>query len=301
MKEEEALQAVAVRPTLAYRARRWARGAGRSVRAEPLGTAGLAVCLLAIYMGVLAPWVAPYEPNIVNPAELLQAPSARHWFGTDDLGRDMYSRIVHGTRVSLVVAFFAIVIGKVMGYMVGVVSGYIGGRLDMVLQRVVDAMLAFPTILLALALVAMLGSGLDKVVAAISIVFFPSAVRVARGTVLSVKENVYVDAARVVGASNLRIIVRHVLPNSLAPFFIVASAALGSAILVEASLSFLGLGVPPPHSSWGRMLAGGAEQYGLLAPWMVVAPGVAIMVLVLAFNLLGDAMRDMLDPRLRGS
>ncbi len=300
MKQPEVLQRPAARVMLAHQARQWASNGGRFVRTQPLGAAGLIICSVLVFMGVFAPWVVPYDPNVADHTARLVSPGASHWFGTDELGRDLYSRIIHGTRVSLVVAFFSIGIGKVFGYFLGVVSGYVGGRVDLVLQRVIDAMLAFPTILLALTLVAVLGSGLEKTVAAISIVFFPSATRIARGTVLSVKENVYVDAARVIGASPLRLIMRHILPNSLAPFFIVASAALGAAILVEASLSFLGLGVPPPHPSWGRMLAGSAEEFGLVAPWLVIAPGVAIMVLVLAFNLLGDSVRDLLDPRLRG-
>jgi len=282
------------------RFRHGGRAAWRFATMQPLGALGLIICLLAILAGVFAPAVAPYPVNVGDHLERLQAPSAKHLLGTDEFGRDLFSRIVHGARISLYVAFFSIGIGKTTGYLLGIISGYIGGRFDMVLQRVVDAMMAFPTILLALIMVAMLGAGLTQVITAISIVNFPNAVRLARGTVLSVKENVYIDASRAIGASPLRIMLRHVLPNSMAPFLIITSVALGSAILVEASLSFLGLGVPPPHASWGRMLSGGAQQYGLLAPWMVVAPGLAIMLLVLGFNLLGDSLRDILDPRLRG-
>ncbi|MEK7777106.1 MAG: ABC transporter permease, partial [Chloroflexota bacterium] len=246
------------------------------------------------------PWIAPYDPTLTSPGEGLQPPGVRHWFGTDQLGRDLYSRILGGARVSLQVSFFSIAIGTTAGYLLGIVSGYIGGKLDDWLQRAIDAMLAFPPILLALTIVAVLGPGLDKVVFAISFTFAPRAARVSRGVVLSVKENVYIDAARVVGSSTTRIVLWHILPNSMAPYLILASVALGGAILTEAALSYLGLGVPDPYPSWGRMMSGAAQELALIAPWMVLFPGAAISVIVLAFNLFGDALRDIWDPRLRG-
>ncbi len=272
----------------------------RLARRQPLGAVGLLVCLVALAAGAFAPWVQRYDMNAGSAGERLQGPSASHWFGTDEQGRDLYSRIVNGARISLYVAFFSIGLGTTSGYLLGVVSGYLGGWVDMILQRVMDALLALPAILLALALVAVLGSGVDKIIAAISIVYCPRAARVSYGVVLSLKANVYVDAARVIGASPMRIIFRHILPNSLAPYVILASVALGAAILLEASLSFLGLGVPPPHPSWGRMLSGAAQHYALGAPWLVIVPGASIMVLVLAFNFFGDALRDLWDPKLRG-
>lgn len=258
------------------------------------------ICIIVIIAGLFSPWVARYDPNHTDANVRLQAPGASHWFGTDHQGRDLYSRIVHGARISLVVSFTAIFLGTSIGYLVGIVSGYLGGKSDLVIQRIVDGMLAFPSILLALAMVASLGPGIDRVVLAIGVTLFPRAARIARGVVLSAKENVYVDAARVIGASKMRIMLRHILPNSMAPYLILASIALGGAILTEASLSFLGLGVPPPHASWGRMLTGAAVELALVAPWLLIIPGLAIMLLVLGFNLFGDALRDVWDPRLRG-
>ncbi|MDO8750382.1 MAG: ABC transporter permease [Dehalococcoidia bacterium] len=301
MSEQGIIERVAVRPGMAQQLHRGAKGLLRFTRTQPLGTVGMAICVLALIMGTFAPWVARYDPNKGDSLERLQAPSAKYWFGTDALGRDLYSRIVAGARISLYVAFFSIAIGTAVGYLLGMVSGYLGGKVDLILERLVDAMLAFPAILLALALVSVLGAGLDKVILAISITFLPRAARVSRGVVLSVKENVYVDACRVIGASNLRIMLRHVLPNSLAPFLILASLALGTAILTEASLSYLGLGVPPPHASWGRELSGSAQSFALVAPWLMIFPGIAIMMVVLAFNVFGDSLRDVWDPRLRGS
>ncbi len=281
-------------------ARRWRSALIKLARTQPLGTLGLIICIVVIFLGVFAPWVSRYDPFVTAPFDRLHGPSISHWMGTDEYGRDMYSRIVYGARVSLYVSFFSIAIGTFVGYLVGIFSGYVGGKADELLQRVVDAMLAFPSLLLALTIVSVLGAGLDKVIAAIAVTLAPRATRVARGVVLSVKENVYVDAARVVGASPIRIMVRHVLPNAMAPFLVLASVALGAAILTEASLSFLGLGVPPPHPSWGRMLSGAAQNLALLAPWLMVFPGAAIMVLVLGFNLFGDTLRDIWDPKMRG-
>jgi len=272
----------------------------RFARRQPLGTIGLLICLVALFAGVLAPWVDRYDWNEANYRVRLQGPSASHWFGTDEAGRDLYSRIVHGTRISLYVAFFSIALGTTIGYLLGAVSGYFRGWVDLILQRLIDAMLALPAILMALAMVAVLGAGVDKVIAAISIVYLPRAARVSRGVALSLRENAYVDAATVIGASPMRVVLRHILPNSLAPYLILASVSLGGAILLEASLSFLGLGVPPPSPSWGGMLASSAAQYALSNPWMVLIPGAVIMLLVLAFNLFGDSLRDVWDPKLRG-
>lgn len=279
---------------------RWLKGMRRLARTQPLGTMGFFICAFIMFMAVFAPLVDRYDPNDTDPYAPAESPSAAHWFGTDEFGRDMYSRMVHGARISLYVAFFSIFLGTSGGYLLGLISGYAGGRFDLLLQRVIDAVLAFPALLLALTMVSVFSPGVDKVIFAISITIIPRAARIARGVAMSVKENVYVDAARVVGASPVRVLLRHVLPNSMAPYLILASVGLGGAILTEASLSYLGLGVPPPDPSWGRMLSGYAQSRMLAAPWMVIIPGGSIMLLVLGFNLLGDAVRDIWDPKMRG-
>ncbi len=286
--------------TLGQRAARLGHNSLKFVRTQPLGTLGVVIIVITLVFGLFGPLLDRYDPEHAVPAVRLQGPTGAHWFGTDHLGRDIYARIVAGTRVSLQVAFFSIVVGTTAGYMLGILSGYVGGKLDDVLERLVDALLAFPPILLALILVSVLGAGLDKVIIAISFTLAPRAARISRGVVLSVKENVYIDASRVIGANDIRIMLRHILPNTMAPYLILASVALGGAILTEASLSFLGLGVPPPHPSWGRELSGNTANYTLVNPWMAIFPGAAIMLLVLAFNLFGDALRDIWDPRLRG-
>ncbi len=301
MQSQVALPKVSPAVRLAQRTSRWLFTSARFARRKPLGFLGIFICASAIVFA-LAPSVFQTEdPNFGgNYVNALNGPTLSHFFGTDEQGRDIYSRIVAGARISLIVAFYAIGMGSISGFLLGIVSGYFGGWVDLILQRMVDSMLAFPGILLALTLVAVFGGGLKAVIIAVGVVFIPGALRITRGTVLSTKQNVYVDASRVIGASNLRIMLRHILPNVLAPFLVVASVALGNAILIEASLSFLGLGVPPPYPSWGRMLSGNASQYATIAPWMVLAPGVAISILVLGFNLFGDALRDIWDPRLRG-
>lgn len=283
-----------------HRALRIGIGAARFARKEPVGALALVIIIGMILMAVFAYQVAPYEPNTPNVAERLQGPSAAHWFGTDVLGRDMYSRIVHGARVSFIVAFFSIGIGTTSGYMLGLIGGYVGGRFDLAVQRVMDVLLALPGILKALVIVTLLGAGIDKVIIAIAVAHIPGPARIARGVVLSTKENVYVEASRTVGASGIRIMLVHLLPNCMAPFLILASIGLAQAILTEASLSYLGLGVPPPHASWGRMLSTASISHFADAPWLVIAPGLAIMSLVLVFNMFGDTLRDLWDPKLRG-
>ncbi|MFH1141031.1 MAG: ABC transporter permease [Chloroflexota bacterium] len=278
----------------------WGQRVGRFFRFYPLGAFGLVICIIMIILGLFGQWIAPYDPNVVDADVRLTGPSSSHWFGTDELGRDVMSRIIRGAAVSLRVSFFAIGIGTCGGYVLGAISGYMGGMFDLLVQRFVDMMMAMPGLLLAMTIVAVLGPGLPQVIMALSFSFFFGPVRVSRGVVLSIKENAYVDAGRVIGASQLRMLVRHIIPNAMAPFLIVASTALGAAVLAEASLSYLGLGVPPPHPSWGRALSGSAAIYAQVAPWTVISPGVAIMLLVLGFNLFGDALRDIWDPRLRG-
>ena len=301
MREQRAIEQVAVGARAGQQLQRWGRGLRRFARTQPLGAVGLVIVSGIILVAVFAPWVGRYDPLATSGKERLISPGLDHFFGTDPLGRDIFSRIVHGARISLYVSFFSIALGTSFGYLIGIVTGFFGGKLDILLQRVIDAMLAFPSILLALTMVAVLGPGIDKVITAISVIYIPRAARVARGVALSTRENVYIDAARVVGASTRRIMFRHILPNSLAPYLILASVALGAAILIEASLSFLGLGVPPPAPSWGRMLSGSSMDFALIAPYMMIFPGISIMLLVMGFNLFGDALRDVWDPRLRGS
>ena len=277
---------------------RWLR---RLLARKPLGAMGLALVVLWVVSGVLAPLVTPgHEPYAQDYTVALQVPSATNWLGTDQFGRDLYARIIYGSRLSLLIAFTAVGIGGTVGLMLGIASGYLGGWVDSLLMRVVDVLLAFPGLLLILALVAVLGSGVDKIVIALTVLSTPRTMRIIRGQVLSIKQSLYIESARAVGASSSRIMLHHILPNVMATFLILATSLLGGFILTEATLSFLGLGVPPPEPSWGRMLSGGAQAYAQTAPWLVIFPGAAITSLVLGFNLFGDALRDLWDPRLRG-
>ncbi len=280
--------------------RRLGLGTLRFAKKQPLGAAGLAMVLVVAVAAVFAPLLGTGDPNLDDFTARLQPPSGAHWFGTDNFGRDLWTRILFGARISLEVGFLSVFTGSLLGLVIGVATGFVGGFVDTVTERIVEMTLAIPALLLALALMATLGAGVDKVIIAIAITYLPRTVRVMRGTVLSVKENVYVEAARAIGASTPRIVFRHILPNVAAPYLIVASSLLGGAILTEATLSFLGLGIPPPHPSWGRMLAGNVSSYAVTAPWLVVFPGLAISWIVLGFNLFGDALRDIWDPRLRG-
>lgn len=273
-------------------------------RRKPLGTAGAVVILLSIFLAVFAPVIAPYDPYEFNLNEKglpvrLQSPNGEFLFGTDPLGRDVLSRIIYGARVSLLVGLLSVAIGTAIGTSIGLASGYWEGKVDQVLQRIVDTLMSFPGIVLALAVMAVLGQSLTNIILVIGLVIAPGSSRVVRGAVLSIKHNVYIDAARSVGASDLRIVLRHVLPNVFAPVIILASVWIGNAIVIEAALSFLGLGTPPPTPTWGGMLAGEGQRNLENAPYLAIFPGVAISITVLAFNMLGDALRDVLDPRLR--
>ncbi|MCY4616416.1 MAG: ABC transporter permease [Chloroflexi bacterium] len=280
--------------------RHWLLDASIRVLKKPLGFVSAFVIGVLVASALAAPYVAPFDPIAIS-IETFQAPNSTYFFGTDDLGRDMFSRILHGSRISLYVGFLAVCLGSLGGALVGLISGFAGGWIDMVIQRVVDAVLAFPGIVLAMSLVAVLGTSTTNALLAIAIVIIPFQSRVVRGAVLSVKQNVYVEAAEAVGASPQRIMFRHVLPNVVAPILILISASLGNAILIEAGLSFLGLSTQPPEPSWGLMLSGTGRRYMEEAPWLAIFPGLAIALTVLAFNLLGDVIRDVLDPRLRGT
>jgi peptide/nickel transport system permease protein len=273
----------------------------RFVRKKPLGAAGGALILVMVITALFAELLQTHDPIATNAAYTLGRPNLEHLLGTDHLGRDIYSRIVHGARVSLVVGVASTVLGSVLGGIIGLLSGYIGGKTDLVTQRLLDILQGLPLLVLALVMSAALGPSVQNVVIAISIPIIPRAARVIRSSVLSIREMQYVEAARSLGVRHLRIAFRHILPNTIGPFIVLCTAQLGSAILVEATLSYLGLGVPEPYPSWGRMLSVSAAEYAQKAPHLVLFPGIAISLAVFGSNLLGDALRDTLDPRLRGS
>jgi peptide/nickel transport system permease protein len=280
--------------------RLWGKGLLRFARTKPLGMAGGVIIFTMIVVAIFANLLATHDPTATNAQATFASPNKTYWLGTDKLGRDVYSRIVHGARVSLIVGLGSTILGAVVGGILGLVSGYFLGKVDLLLQRLMDIMQAMPLLVLALVMVAALGPSLPNVIIAISIPIIPVAARVIRSSTLQIRAMTYVEAARAVGCGDWRTAFVHVLPNTLGPFMVLTTAQLGSAILTEASLSFLGLGVPEPHPSWGRMLSGAAAEYAQKAPWLVVFPGLAISLAVLGFNLLGDALRDVLDPRLRG-
>ena len=274
---------------------------GRVARNKPVGTFSAVVSIVMVLSGIFADAVAPFDPLEAHVKDRLQGPSLTYWMGTDNLGRDVFSRVTHGARISLLIAIPAVILGVGVGSIIGIISGYLGGWFDLLVQRLLDASQAIPSLILALAVIAVLGAGIDKVIYVIAFIAVPWNGRVVRGSVLSIKENQYIDAARSVGAGNLRIMFRHILPNVVAPILVLVSVLLGAAIIIEASLSFLGLGVPPPEPSWGGMLSREGRSFMERAPTLALFPGLAISVVVLAFNLLGDTLRDIWDPRLRGS
>ncbi len=271
----------------------------RFVRRKPLGAISGAVLILLILTAIFAPVIATHDPILQSGPERLQAPSSDHWMGTDNLGRDVFSRVVFGARISLEVGFFAIGLGTAFGLVIGVMSGYLGGKLDLVVQRFVDVLMGFPFIVLAMILVVALGASLWNVAIALSVAIVPRVIRLSRSSTLMVKEEMYVMAAQTIGVSLPRMVFVHILPNTLGPVFVLVTGALGGVIVAEAGLAFLGLGIPPPAPSWGGMLNVGARGYMEAAPWMVIFPGLALSSVVFTFALLGDALRDVLDPRLR--
>ncbi|MDP2329359.1 MAG: ABC transporter permease [Reyranella sp.] len=268
-------------------------------RRQPLGTFGLAIVVIMFAAGVSAEWIAPYDPEEIDFNAMMEAPSWAHVLGTDQLGRDIFSRLVYGARTALIVGFSAAFMGGAIGLVLGVSSAYFGGWFDLLFQRVLDVLMAFPLIILALAVVAVFGTGVFNVILAITIPLIPRCGRVVRASALAVREIPYVDAARALGFGHARIVLRHMVPNVMAPFLIMLSAFVGQAILAEASLSYLGLGVQEPVPAWGLMLQGGAEEYATTAPWIAVFPGLAIMLTVLGISLFGDSLRDAIDPKLR--
>ena len=268
-------------------------------RKNPLGTFGFGFVMLMVFAALFADVITIHDPVAISFANMLVSPNADFFLGTDQLGRDIFSRIVYGARTALLVGICASVIGSAIGLVLGVASAYFGGTFDLLFQRVMDVFMAFPLIILALAIVSIFGGGIDKVILAITIPFTPRCARVVRSNALAIREIPYVDAARAMGFSHLRIILRHMVPNVMAPYLIMLTSFLGQAILLEASLSYLGMGVQEPTPAWGLMLQGGAEEFAESAPWVAIWPGVAISLAVFAFNLFGDGVRDTLDPKLR--
>lgn len=269
-------------------------------RRQRLGIVGVMLLSLTVIAAIGAPWIAPYSPNKIDALHVLQSPGMHHLLGTDSLGRDVFSRILYGARVSLYAGFVVVSVSMIIGTAIGLVAGYAGGITDAVLMRLMDALLAFPGLVFAIAITAALGPNLTNAMIAIAVLSFPGAARIARGETLSLRERDFVLAERVLGASPVRILFRHILPNALAPIIVLGSLRVGGAILIETSLSFLGLGVQPPTASWGAMVNEGSA-FLERAPWISMASGGAIFLAVMGANLLGDAVRDILDPRLRNA
>ncbi len=270
-------------------------------REKPLGALAAVLLLVLVVAAAFAETLATHDPIRTDAAHTLTRPDRAHWFGTDNLGRDIYSRIIYGARISLAVGIASTLLGAVLGGIIGVISGYFGGWFDLMAQRMMDILQGLPLLILALVMTAALGPSIGNVIVAISVPIIPRAQRVIRGSVIAIREFAYIEAARALGVGHSRIAFRHVLPNTIGPFIVLMTAQFGGAILVEAALSFLGLGVPEPYPSWGRMLSVSAAEFAQKAPWLVLFPGIAISLVVFASNLLGDAVRDKLDPRLRGA
>ncbi len=289
------LQGLRLRPR-----RNWAHKILDFAKRKPIGAIGGVILIGMWMMAIFADFIVPYDPLALHPRDKLIPPDSMYLMGTDYLGRDVLSRVIAGAKVSMYVGIMTVLIGTGIGSVLGQFSGYFRGTFDLLLQRLIDAIQAFPSLILALAIVAMLGPSLENAIIAIAFLNASNASRVIRGTTMSINENQYVDAARAIGASHLRILTRYIFPNVTAPILILASVTLGNSILVEASLSFLGLGTQPPTPSWGRMLSSEGRFYMEIAPWLAIWPGVAISMAVLGINMFGDALRDVLDPKLRG-
>jgi peptide/nickel transport system permease protein len=280
---------------------RWAVAVARFARQKPLGALGGLIVVAMLVMTVFAEQIAPYAYDETIRGARMKPPSAAHWLGTDNLSRDMWSRVVYGARVSVTVGFATIALAMAAATAIGVSSAYFGGVYDLIVQRVVDAWLSFPYLIIILSVMAVLGPGRTNLIVSVAIIAAATNSRVIRGAALTVMQHQFVEAARSMGCGHARIIIRHILPNVAATIIILATIGLGAVILAESALSFLGFGVPPPYPSWGGMLSGSGRTNMLRAPWMAVWPGVAISLAVFGFNMLGDALRDVLDPRLRGA
>jgi peptide/nickel transport system permease protein len=270
-------------------------------RDKPLGFAGAIALLLFLVCGVLADGISPYGYNEISPIDRLKPPSSAHWFGTDHLGRDMLSRCLYGARLSVIIGCSAALLATLISAVVGIVSGYFGGKVDLAMQRFVDAWMSFPDLIVLIVVVSVLGPGMPQIIGTLGLLLGIGGSRIIRSAVVSVREHMYVHAAQSIGAASPRILLRHVLPNVMPPLIVLLTTRVGTVILAESGLSFLGLGIPPPAPTWGGLLSGSGRTYMFQGPWLVVAPGLCLTVVVYATNIFGDALRDLLDPRMRGA
>lgn len=272
----------------------------RLIKEKPLGTVGAGIVLLLLFAGIFANWLAPYSYEQIWVGPRLAPPSAAHWMGTDNVGRDILSRVIYGARVSMFVGLGVSALATALNAIIGLSSGFLGGKTDLVIQRFVDAWMCFPALFLMLTFMALVGAGLVQVIVVLGVLYGISGSRTIRSAVIGIKQNIYVEAARSTGCPTWLILLKHILPNVMAPIIIVFTTITGAAIIAEASISFLGYGIPPPTPSWGGMLSGSGRQYMLEAPWLAIWPGLALSIVVYGINMFGDALRDLLDPRLRG-
>jgi len=273
----------------------------RLFRDKPLGAAGGVMLLLFLVVGLTAQWIAPYGYNEIAPIERLKAPSWAHWFGTDNLGRDVLSRCIYGAQLSVIIGCSAALLATAISALIGIVSGYAGGRFDLIVQRFVDAWQSFPDLIILIVVVSVIGPGMPQIIGTLALLLGIAGSRIVRSAVIGVREHMYVHAAQSIGASVPRILWRHILPNVMPPIIVLLTTRVGTAILAESGLAFLGLGVPPPSPTWGAMLSGGGRTYMLQGPWLALAPGLCVTAVVYATNVFGDALRDLLDPRMRGA
>ena len=273
----------------------------RLLREKPLGAAAAGVFLLFVFCGVFAQALAPYGFNEISMLERLHAPSWSHPFGTDNLGRDMFSRCLYGAQLSVIIGLSAAALATVISVLIGTLTGYLGGRFDMIVQRVVDAYMSFPELVILIAVVSVVGPGMFQIIGVLSLVLGIGGSRIIRSAVLAARENMYVHAAQSIGASTGRVLWRHLLPNIMPPIIVLFTTRVGSVILVESGLSFLGLGIPPPTPTWGGLLSGSGRTYMFQGPWLALAPGLCLTAVVYSTNVFGDALRDLLDPRMRGA
>ena len=273
----------------------------RLFREKPVGAAAALLFLLFVFCGVFAEALAPYGYNEINMLHRLRAPSWEHPFGTDNLGRDMLSRCLYGAQLSVIIGLSAAALATIISVVIGIISGYLGGKVDMIVQRVVDAYMSFPELVILIAVVSVVGPGMLQIIGVLSLVLGIGGSRIIRSAVVSARENMYVHAAQSIGASTGRVLWRHLLPNIMPPIIVLFTTRVGAVILIESGLSFLGLGVPPPAPTWGGLLSGSGRTYMFQGPWLALAPGLCLTVVVYATNVFGDALRDLLDPRMRGS
>ena len=272
----------------------------RLFREKPLGAFGFVICVIFLFCGLFADVLAPYGFNQISPVNRLKPPGGKFWLGTDNLGRDMFSRTLYGAQLSVIIGLAAAGLATVLSVVIGIVSGYLGGKIDMVLQRFVDAWMSFPDLIILIVVVSVVGPGMGPVIVILGLLYGIAGSRIVRSAVLSVRENAYVHAAQSTGATLPRILWKHILPNVMAPVIVLFTTRVGAVILAESGLAFLGLGVPPPAPTWGGMLSGAGRSFMYLAPWLALVPGLCITIVVYAINVFGDALRDLLDPRMRG-